>query len=770
MISIVEHGWKEVRFALRKQNENHKFIIKSIIVAAVLMMRVSCLGCNYVCADSIPPNGWTDIYKTDKLVLRRIEPGTFLVTGNRTVTISKPFYIGIFEVTQKQYDHIMGGNLSHYRGATRPVECVSYDVLRGPINGAGWPQTRDVDDNSVIGVTRRRLDCPGFDLPTEAQWEYAARAGATAALYNGKSRNDTNLIGLARFKGSLNDGVGGWNEHTIVGSYAPNNWGIYDTLGNVWEWCLDWYESQNNWNGSTVTDPVGADSNESEYRCVRGGGWQNGSYNCSLTYRGTRIPYSSPCGEFGFRLACNAEDLGLATASNSVYCIIDLRGQDDHITQFHEDDYSFGVGCSSVFSYGDGMARLVGVKGLSQKDFKERATDGTIVFSDERITDVEKRTTTSLDDYWCEQFTDINMMVWTGWARYAGFTNEDDFAEYFIAHPDINADRGIIEWTISQSPYRYNGQSDRPTMKWAWANTIDGCNQFFPRMTNWMSSANCLTYIQLDWITPGTTNVTGSHAVTCCGYVVTLDEASSVQCVTHLFIINSDNDKRGQTGGRNAPNTITCVPVDWDSQYNRLFLRFSQTSIGMIRFGCYQYTHEEMYRCKSFEGMNDVGEETIEVFELSEAEMTPNMTLVVKGDNLDPAALAAKITPKPCEKEQSVSFFKVKAEFVSGGVSLSVVLDENAIRLNETVGEIVGAANMAAFSAAADDESVLVRLSSAKSGLYYGIVTANDLAELNVASADVPLMRADANGVVIPVTKTTSTSAFFKVIVCDRVR
>lgn len=121
MISIVEHGWKEVRFALRKQNENHQFIIKSIIVAAVLMMRVSCLGCNYVCADSIPPNGWTDIYKTDKLVLRRIEPGTFLMTGNRTVTISKPFYIGIFEVTQKQYDHIMGGNLSHYRGATRPV-------------------------------------------------------------------------------------------------------------------------------------------------------------------------------------------------------------------------------------------------------------------------------------------------------------------------------------------------------------------------------------------------------------------------------------------------------------------------------------------------------------------------------------------------------------------------------------------------------------------------------------------------------------------------
>ena len=129
-------------------------------------------------------------------------------------------------------------------------------------------------------------------------------------------------------------------------------------------------------------------------------------------------------------------------------------------------------------------------------------------------------------------------------------------------------------------------------------------------MTNWLSSANCLIYIQLDWVEPGTTNIIGSHAVTCCGYVASPNEVSSVQSVTHLFIVNSDNDKSTQTGGRNAPNTITSVPLYWDSKYNRLFLRFDEDGVGMIRFGCYQYTHDEVYQRKSYEGM-DVTEEGV---------------------------------------------------------------------------------------------------------------------------------------------------------------
>ena len=137
-----------------------------------------------------------------------------------------------------------------------------------------------------------------FDLPTEVQWEYACKAGVgTVATYNngGSSESDLKLVG--RYSGNTTDGKGGYSEHTTVGSYLPNNWGIYDMHGNVNEWCLDWYKS--GYMTSGAIDPVGPTSGKN--RVVRGGSYVSAASSCKTTSRGCQSPgYNSA--RYGFRL------------------------------------------------------------------------------------------------------------------------------------------------------------------------------------------------------------------------------------------------------------------------------------------------------------------------------------------------------------------------------------------------------------------------------------------------------------------------------------
>ena len=237
----------------------------------------------------IPEGGWTDEYKTTKLVLRLIPPGTFMMGSPsdelghnwytsetlHQVTLTKPFYIGVFECTQKQYELVMGSNPSNYKGDARPVETVSYNTLRGTVNGAGWPTHNQVDANTFFGRLRSKVNML-FDLPTEAQWEYACRAGTSTALNSGKNLTATqtcaNMAEVGRYGYNTGDGKGGYSQHTKVGSYLENAWGLYDMHGNVAEWCLDWYASD--LGSGAKTDPKGASS--SSYRTMRGGCW--GSY------------------------------------------------------------------------------------------------------------------------------------------------------------------------------------------------------------------------------------------------------------------------------------------------------------------------------------------------------------------------------------------------------------------------------------------------------------------------------------------------------------
>ena len=234
----------------------------------------------------VPSGGWTDEYKTSKLVLRKIPSGTFKM-GDKSVsvTLSKPFYIGVFEITQKQYGLVTGKDPSYVKGNTLPVDCVSWNVIRGAYN---WPGVETVSQASFVGLIRSKTGLE-FDLPTEAQWEYACRAGTTTSYYWGNS-----------FDGRY---VWYWDnadlEVKAVGRLIPNDWGLYDMIGNAYEWCLDWYRPEL----QGGVDPVGYTAGLG--RSFHGGCVTNFSYSCTSSCRA--YEKASCTGVYhGFRLFCPA--------------------------------------------------------------------------------------------------------------------------------------------------------------------------------------------------------------------------------------------------------------------------------------------------------------------------------------------------------------------------------------------------------------------------------------------------------------------------------
>ncbi len=241
----------------------------------------------------VAPDVSNDVCRTSELWLRLVPAGAFVMgspvgelgrdvnEAQHMVTLSKPFYMGVFEVTQKQWELVLGRNPSQHKGDTRPVEHVTYDEIRGMVRGE---HRAEVAEGSFMGVLRRKTGL-AFDLPTEAQWEYACRAGTGSALNSGRDLCGViecgNLAQVGRYRGNVGDGKGGFAEHTKVGSYAPNAWGLYDMHGNVYEWCLDWYEPELGTNA--VVDPKGPLAGGD--RVVRGGYYYVGAEFCRAGYR-----------------------------------------------------------------------------------------------------------------------------------------------------------------------------------------------------------------------------------------------------------------------------------------------------------------------------------------------------------------------------------------------------------------------------------------------------------------------------------------------------
>lgn len=223
------------------------------------------------------------------------EPGRQLREGPQTrVTISQGFWMGKHEVTQGEYQAVMGNNPSYFTGdLSRPVEqvtwfdCVAYcAALTARERNAG---------RLPAGYVYR--------LPTEAEWEYACRAGTTTAFYFGKALRS----GMANFNGNYeyDSAIGTiYNTNgtyssgtTQVGSYAPNAWGLYDMHGNVWEWCLDWLSSS--LPGRSITDPHGDATGSVKVR--RGGSFDYQGSRCRAADR-YYYPPSDYCSCIGFRV------------------------------------------------------------------------------------------------------------------------------------------------------------------------------------------------------------------------------------------------------------------------------------------------------------------------------------------------------------------------------------------------------------------------------------------------------------------------------------
>ena len=285
-------------------------------------------------------NSW---WKKDWLLMRQIPStgGEFVTLGSpsgeltrnatrevlRSVRVTKPFYMGVFHVTQRQWGDINGDNPSYHNNAEvyeeRPVEQVSYHAIRGAAaNGYDWPN----DGHAVAAASfmgRLRAKTGGalvFDLPTEAQWEYACRAGTSGAWNNGttitNATRDANLALLGRYRhngGYVNDGAdappqncGDENGTAKVGSYLPNAWGLYDMHGNVWDTVLDWLVEDGADPSLAGDDPVGPATGT--VRICRGGAY---SYTAQDA-RAARRASSSPSGgsrDYGFRVAAPAEVL-----------------------------------------------------------------------------------------------------------------------------------------------------------------------------------------------------------------------------------------------------------------------------------------------------------------------------------------------------------------------------------------------------------------------------------------------------------------------------
>ena len=224
------------------------------------------------------------------------------------VTLKDDFYMGVYQVTQRQYELIKGENPSSFCRAdcyrARPVETLKYTDVRGATLGHNWPQDgHAVDDESFLGLLRAHTGVNHFDLPGEARWEYACRAGSGEKAYG--------VLGsIARYKDNAGtssdpDNKKGTNVVTaIVGSYEANGFGLYDMIGNVWEFCLDWHCQGNQL--LTVTDPEQGVMMPSGSRVVKGGSHLNAENLCRAATRNQRAPTDVGHNGFGFRVVCEA--------------------------------------------------------------------------------------------------------------------------------------------------------------------------------------------------------------------------------------------------------------------------------------------------------------------------------------------------------------------------------------------------------------------------------------------------------------------------------
>lgn len=217
--------------------------------------------------------------------MKPVEGGTFMMGAadddSEACDDEKPrhkvtldgFWMAETQVTQALWEAVMGNNPSHFKGANRPVECVNWDDCQEFLK-------------KLNALTGQR-----FCLPTEAQWEYAARGGKHSQGYKYAGSND--LGSVAWYGGNAN-----CQTHDVK-QKQPNELGLYDMTGNVWEWCNDWYDG-GYYGNSPEHNPQGPGSGN--FRVLRGGSWSINARICRLSYRIIIDPDFRYC-NYGLRLA-----------------------------------------------------------------------------------------------------------------------------------------------------------------------------------------------------------------------------------------------------------------------------------------------------------------------------------------------------------------------------------------------------------------------------------------------------------------------------------
>jgi len=204
-----------------------------------------------------------------------VQPGSFIMGSDRSrfpdekpahrVTITKPFYLGKFEVTQAQWEAVMSNTPGIYKGPLYP------DSAKRPVENVSWDYCQ-----VFLARLNEKINIYKFRLPTEAEWEYACRAGSTDEYSFG-----TNADAVGDYAWYSNNSSG---QTHPVGGKKPNAWGLYDMYGNVWEWCSDGYGP---YPARDISDPTGTNSNT---RVIRGGAWNSVAEHVSSSYRENLTP------------------------------------------------------------------------------------------------------------------------------------------------------------------------------------------------------------------------------------------------------------------------------------------------------------------------------------------------------------------------------------------------------------------------------------------------------------------------------------------------
>ena len=320
----------------------------------------------YVSTNAFPVPLGDDLYRTDKMVFRRVPAKDVVWNKGRVsnemgcnsaeknleksckVLLTKDYWMGVYEVTQRQYQLVLGRKWSKYAESDRmlhPVESACYTCrtyggadqpdIRGKTKGALWPVADEsdglhaVDADSFMGRIRVFTGLDGLDLPTDAQWEYACRAESYGS-YQGDFVCVNTSADYSRYLGpiawfSKNSGYNSTSKNTathVVGGKRPNAWGIYDMLGNVQEWVLDYtcecpadtnalyYVTQPAVHPGVQIDPLGPKKTDGiGNRVIRGGNFTQAERYVRSSYPGNRAGNNSPTSPatIGFRICCEID-------------------------------------------------------------------------------------------------------------------------------------------------------------------------------------------------------------------------------------------------------------------------------------------------------------------------------------------------------------------------------------------------------------------------------------------------------------------------------